>query len=289
MSWFQSFYVATWAWRAAVASFFRPVLWLPFLLVAGVQTLLILLLVLFHHPVLVLFGLPLIKLLGGEVATHYPTLYYALPTMFYRANIAIDALIVSVAGGAATLLFAQAFGFDRGQPAWRQALRHAPALIAVNLLNILILLGIGVLNNRIPAYLVLRSAPVRWGSRGGVLILFILVQCLVAYASAWIVLMGRGLWPAIRDSVRVTNRTFLPTLLVVGIPALLMWPFSYASGRTDIVAAKFKPEIIVGLLGSEVVCQALVTFFLVGAVTRLFLWGASRNPVMMGFEAGFGC
>jgi hypothetical protein len=103
-------------------------------------------------------------------------------------------------------------------------------------------------------------------------LLLIFVQSLFAYATAWIVLMGHRLWPAIRDSVRVAIQTFVPTLVVVGVPVLLVFPFSYATTRVDLIMGKFRPEIAAGLVCMQLVCQVIATFLLVGAVTRLFMW-----------------
>ena len=78
--------VAVWAWRGAITLSTRPsILWLPLLLVTAIQVALLLLLPSFHHGALIFLGLPLIRLLGGENATHYPLLYYALPTMLEMA------------------------------------------------------------------------------------------------------------------------------------------------------------------------------------------------------------
>jgi len=192
--------------------------------------------------------------------------------MFFRANLVIGTLITSLAGGAGTLLFARHFGLKDPKEAWRQTVRSAPTLIGVTLALMLIIYAISRLATLIPLELALGSPGVRWGTRAAMMGLFILIQSLFAYSTAWIVLMGSKAWPAIRDSVRVTARTFLPTLLVVGVPAILLFPFSYAAGRVDFIGAKLRPELIGGLLSLQVIAHILFTFLLVGAVTRLFLW-----------------
>jgi hypothetical protein len=277
MNRFESLGVAGWAWRGAAALSSRPAIWLPFLLVVCVQAAVLLLLMSFHHRALLPFGLPLVKLLGGEGATHYPTFYYALPMMFFRSNLAISVFVASITGGVATLLFAEAFGFSGKHQAWKRALRCAPTLVAVDLLLVGLGLGIGALAALIPQEITLHSSVGRWGTRAATMVMFILLQSFMAYTTAWIVLMGHGIWPAIRDSVRVTLRTFAPTVIVLGIPAVLLFPFSYASSRMDLVAGKLNPEVVVGLLGAQVVCQILVAILLVAAVTRLFLWRVEAN------------
>ncbi len=272
MRFVQSLGIAAWALRSVAALLARPIIWVPFILVAGVQALVLILLIWFHSPALQAVGLPLVRLLGGENATHYPMLFYSLPTMFFRVNLAIAVLVTSIAGGAATLLFARGFGLDGVRTAWRDALRRAPALMIATLVMVAIIIGIAGLAGLVPREMYLNNAVVRWVTRGGTLLLFVVVQSLFAYATPWIVLRGHSAWPAIRDSVRVTGRTLLPTLVVVGVPAVLIFPLSYASGRVDLIAEKLKPEIVGGLLGMEVTAQLVLTFLLVGAVTRLFLW-----------------
>ena len=272
MNRFPSLGVAVWAWRGALALAARPSIWLPLLLVAGVQVAILVLLLSFHQGVLLLIGPPLVRLLGGEGATHYPVLYYALPTMFFRANLAISTLVASIAGGVATLLFARAFGFANEGSAWRAAWRRAPALIATTGLTLAPLIGVGLLMTLIPQDLILRNSTLRWGVRGASMGLLVVIQGLFIYSTAWIVLMGHGTWPALRDSVRVTRQTLLPTLIAVGITAIVYFPVSYALGRLDLIVNKLKPEVITALLGLQVGIQLIITFLLVGAVTRLFLW-----------------
>jgi len=277
VNWFPSLGVAVWAWRGAIALSRRPAIWLPLLGVTALQGALLLLLTSPHRGGLSVLALPLVRLLGGEAATHYPILYYALPTMFFRANLVLSALAGSIAGGAATLLFARAFGYDAGRSPYRRAWRSAPALIVTTALTLGLLLGLAALATLVPGEWTLRSGAVRWGVRGAMMVLLIVVQSLFVYATAWIVLKGHGIWPAVRDSVRVTARTLLPTLIAVGVSALLHFPFSFASGRVDLIAGKLKPEVIAGLLAVQIGVQLLVTFLLVGAATRLFLWRMEAN------------
>ncbi|MCK4414021.1 MAG: hypothetical protein KAY32_10785 [Candidatus Eisenbacteria sp.] len=268
----QALGIAAWAWRATGAVTLRPLLWLPFVFVAALQLGALLLLVGFHRPLLLPLGLPLVDLLGGEPASHYPLLYYQLPAMFFKLNLVISTLFASVAAGAGTLLFARSYGYPVEEGIWERTLRCAPRLIAVTLIVVACLLGVTLLASLVPREAAMESLLVRWGLRGALLGLFILLQSLLIYTTPWIVLLGHRIGPAIRDSVRVTLRTLFPTLIAVGIPLLLLFPFSYVTGRVDLLAGQLRPELIATLLGLQVVCQMLVTFFLIGGVTRLFLW-----------------
>jgi hypothetical protein len=268
----QSLKVLAWAWRGVAAMSLRPVIWFPFLVAGGIQALALWFLVSFHHPALLPLGLPVIKALAGDAATHYPVLYFALPSIFYRVNLGISVLVASITGGVATILFARAFGWTGGRGAWGHAFRRAPLLIVISFLVVALWYGVSRLGALIPQDLQQSSSAVRWGTRGALMFLAVLVQSFLVYSTAWILLMGHRLWPAVRDSIRVASRTLLPTLLAVGVPTLLLFPFSYASGRADIIVNRFKPEMVSDLLGAMIVGEVLVTFFLVGTITRLFVW-----------------
>ncbi len=269
----QSFNVILWAWRGVAPMFLRPGIWVPFLIVGIVQGLALLLILSFHHPVLMPIALPFVRLVaGGEGVTHYPLLYLALPVLHLRTKLVITILLASIASGAGTYLFARAYGLAGKDGAWSRAFRRAPALILISILVIAAWFGISMLGSLVPQEMQMRSFGLRWAVRGGVLLLSVLVQCLMIYTTAWIVIAGHKILPAIRDSVRVSVRTFLPTLIALGVPALIVYPFSYAAGRAEFIAARFRPELIGWLIGTTVVLEVLIGFFIVGTITRLFVW-----------------
>ncbi len=268
----QSFKVASWAWRGAFSAMQRRVPWVPFLVVAIVQFSVLAILVSFDKPLILPLGLPFVQRLGGDSATHYPVLFYALPAMFSRANLIIEVLVASIAGGTATLLFARSWGLDRSEGAWRRAFRSAPNLIPLALLGYGILYGVEVLARLVPRDLMLGNSAVRWGVRGGTLALFIILQSLLGYTTAWVVLMGHRFFPALRDSIKVARTTLLPTLLVAALPAVLVFPLSYTTGRIDLIADKLRPETTLVLVSAQIAMELFCTFILVGSLTRLFVW-----------------
>jgi len=270
---FQALTIASRSFQATLRLFFRPAPWGPFLLVLLVQAVLFGLVLGFHHPLVSGLGSAYVELVGGEAATRYPTLYLLLPVIVTRTNLVVAVLLGAIATGAATLSFAHAFGVASSSASvWRRAWRRAPMLIAAAAVVTAVLLGIGALLDRVPAEVVASRAGLRWGMRGLNVLVFVLVQSLFVYTTAWIVLRGHAVWPAIRDSVRVTLRTFVPTVIVIGIPSLMLFPFWYLNGRTDLIIDKFKPEVVSLLVGGQMLAETLALFVVVGATTRLFLW-----------------
>jgi hypothetical protein len=245
---------------------------LPFLIIAAAQVAALGLLLSFHRAWLLPWVMPVLNRLGGETVTHYPSFYFALPSLWSRVGLGITVFVASVAVAAATVIFAQRFGLECRGGAWRRALRRAPALVGLTAVTAAAIYGVSVLAHQLPKELADGNRMVTWGVRGVLLMLVVLIETLMTYATAWIVLEGARLLPAMRDSIRVAVRTFLPTAIIVGAPLVLLYPLGYLTERVDLFAAKLAPEIVVGLLISRFALEILFGFLYVGAVTRLFVW-----------------
>jgi hypothetical protein len=272
MNLFRSLGLAGWAWRGALSMGGRVSVWFPFVAIAGVQLLALGLLVSFHQPAALPLGLPIVKQIGGEAATHYPLFFYYLPMLYSRVTLVVVIFLASVATGAATVLFARGFGVEVREGAWRRAGRQAPKLIAIAVVSAALYYGASLLLGRVPQQVILANQLVRWSTRGAMLLAMLLVESFFAYATAWIVLEHAGLWASVRDSFRVTARTLLPTFIIVGVPILLLYPFSYLGQRVDLFVDKLAPETMAGLLVARIGLEFLLGFLLVGAITRLFVW-----------------
>lgn len=272
MNLFRSLGVAGRAYRSILSFIPRGSYWIPFLVLAAVQFADLGLLVSFHRPGLSGLGVPLVEFLGGERATHYPFLYLFLPGMYSKTILVLAVLVASLMTAVATLYFAQALGLRVESGAWRGAFRRALPLIVVAVVPAALIYGLGQLTGLVPGDLVLQNAKVRWGLRGGLLLCIVVLQSFLAYTTAWIVLEGHKVLPALRDSIRVAARTFLPTLIVVAIPVALLYPLGYLSQRVDLFVGKLRPETVALFISARIVGEILFGFLLVGAITRLFLW-----------------
>ena len=271
---FRSLGVAGWAWRSTLSVSPRIKIWLSFLLVAACQFVALWWLLSFHLPEFLPITLPIMRLFGGDAVTHYPAFFFFLPHIFSRLSLVIAVLVASMAVGVATLYFAHEFGHHRDQSPWKAAARRYPALLVLTGILAVALLAISELRGLIPTDLLRESLLARWIARGGMLLLFVLAQSFFAYGTAWVVLRDNSAFAAIRNSVLVTARIFLPTLIVVALPALLLFPLTYLAGRVDLFVTKLRPETVVAILTARVVAEVFLSFLVVGAITRLFLWRA---------------
>ncbi len=270
MTVFRSLAMAGWALQGSLRQATKPSLWLPFLVITVFQILGLQAILSFYRPGLSIVALPLVRGVGGDAATHYPTFFAALPTIFARWDLILGVVVASLATGAATVLFARAFG-EVAPKAWSTAARRYLPLVGVALLSALLSLVIFVVGGHFLQEVV-SDQVLRWLVRFGVMLTFTVAESFLIYASVAIVLEGRSFLGSLRDSIRMAAAILLPTIVVVGVPVLLAYPLDYLAGRSDLFLTKFRPELVTGVLLAKIVAELVLGFLLVGAVTRLYLW-----------------
>lgn len=246
-------------------------IWVPFVIIGLTQAACLWLLLSFHQTAILPLAVPVIHAVAGDGGLHYPTFFLTLPSVYARVALVLSVL-TSIALAAATIMFAGVFRGKDWRAPWRTAWKRYPALIAVTALLAVLIYLISRLVGLVPVNSQLGSGLVRWGTRAGLLFLFVLVQTFLIYATAWIVLRGRSAVSAIGSSISLAWRTFLTTFLLVAIPVLLIFPLDYATGRSDWMIGKFRPELVVWILGLEILAELVLGFILVGAVTRIFIY-----------------
>ena len=261
-----------WAFGSTLRHAGRLRLWGPFVLVALVEAILLILLVEFHRPLLQPLFLPLIRWVGGEAATHYPVFYQALPAALARLEILLAVILLSWTTGAATLLFAAALGRDEGNDVWGRALRRFPALVGFALVTAVVVFGVFQVGRLVPSERILHDGTIRWGTRAGLLGLGVLVQSFLVTGTAFIMLRGRSLAGALSGSLAFGLRNLVPLALVLAIPVLVKYPVTWLSSRGDLFVRKFVPETMSTVLGVDIFLGMILSFLTVGTITAYFLW-----------------
>jgi len=272
MNLFRAAGMVIWAVRSAAACALRGRIWLAFAAIAGVQLIALAMVLNFHWGILSPVVVPLITGFAGPAATHYPNFYLALPVVFSRFSLILSVLVTCIMVGAAIVLFAQAFGRVENMKPWKVARKRYPALLIATLILAITLFAVPYLSLLIPKEAMLNNSMVRWGTRGVLLLLSILVQSFLIYAAAWVLLRNEHAFKAVADSCRLTLATFVPTVVLVGLPAVLMYPLSFLDSRGDLFVTKFRPEAVTGLMLVQIVLELLFGFLLVGATTRIFIY-----------------
>jgi hypothetical protein len=270
MTLYRSLAVAGWALQSALRQVAKPALWLPFLLIALLQIAGLEAFLAFYRSGVSIVALPLVRWLGGDAATHYPTFYVFLPVFFARWDTLLAVFAASLTTGAAVLLFARTYGEGTPSP-WSTAARRYLALAGIALISALLSLAVFIPGEQ-TIHRVAGDRMLRWLARLGMMGVFVVAESFIIYASVAVVLEGRSFLRSLRDSVGTAAKLFVPTLVVVGIPVLLAFPLDYLTERSDLFLTKFRPELMTGVLFAKILAELVLGFLLVGAVTRIYLF-----------------
>ncbi|MFH0931690.1 MAG: hypothetical protein V1890_07115 [Candidatus Zixiibacteriota bacterium] len=260
---------------AGLRSFKKPLLWLPFVLYALVQILLLLALVNFYSPLLSLTFIPLIKKFIGEFALHYPAYFLFLPKIFSRANLLLGGIIGSFTIGWGTYLF-----FSYFLPDNRVKVAEG---VKVSFSKYLLLLGIWAIETIVLLGWFFLISRVGRGFLGGSFkreLAFELLSLgsglifygLFAFTISAIILSGRNIISALGLSISIYKRNFFSTYLFVLLPNLLTLPFTFLNRRAIYLISKFNPEIVFLILVLEIFVSMIANYILISTLTRFYLY-----------------
>lgn len=256
----------------ALGQVIRPALWGPWLVLGLVQMLVVAALWGFAHPALSWLMAPLLAWLAGEGALHYPAFFRVLPAVFARADVAIATLLGAVTSGVSIALFAEAFAGRRaeGSAAWRRALARAPALILVNLPVTAVALTLPALAALAGPGIVARlAAPLA-------IVAVWVVQAWFLYASAFVVLEGRGVRSALLALPEAAARGGGAALLLSAATLIPPLVAQRLIAMGDTIVSRGVPELVVGLVLAQAAVALASAFVLTGGATLAFQSAVAR-------------
>jgi hypothetical protein len=174
--------------------------------------------------------------------------------------------------GKAVARFARNYGYLTPNRTFATKLLVVVELMVLGLVSLECLTVVERLFDLIPEDVKLSSTILRLALSGSELLMSVLVQCLLAYTTAWVVLKGSTPWAALRDSATTAIKMPLTTFLLVAWPAAVLFPFTFALYEMDLSERDLPPEIMAILLGVQLGLALVLTFLREGSLTRVFLW-----------------
>ena len=263
---------------ATLRSLFVPPMWVPWLVLAAAQSALVASIGWFAHPAVSWYAMPLVRLLGGEDALHYPRIFRLLPALYARADLAVGALIGAVLVGAATRLFAARYSGLETRPGaelfW--ALRRAPALIVVNLpLNLMLVLlsfGLDTVLGRPDL-----AGPVRQGLAIGGLVAAMLLQAMFLFATPLVAVSELSPGAALAALPGAFRRAAFSALSLALLAVLALLPLQALAGLGDTLVERGTPELVAGMTLVQMVLGLLTGFLLTGSATLVYQTSLARG------------
>jgi len=262
-----------WLWMQCFKSMRNVQTFVPFLLYAILQAVLLFSLVNFSRAPFSGVFIPLIQKVFGESALHYPNFYIVLSPLYSQINIILSGLLGVLIIGIATLIFAGIFNNQKTSfgRASRTTLTKYGALflvwIIVTVLTLTMILGFPLLLDKLlqPSYLIGRIVDMVG------LLLGIFVASIFAYATVLIVLEQQGFFSALANTFSIFKSNSITSFILVAVPTFFYFPISYLTRKSVIIITESSPEIIILLLAAGIVISFLGSYFQVGSITRFYL------------------
>ncbi|MEZ4651399.1 MAG: hypothetical protein R3E97_21920 [Candidatus Eisenbacteria bacterium] len=267
-----------WAWLESLKDLGRFRVWRPFLFLALVQVVVLLVMTQFFRPGLSSVLAPLVEHSAGPGAKHYPQFYLALPMVFSKLNFAIDLLVGSFALGVAMLVVWVRIAGTKNADPWGLGRRRIVALILVRLplLLLLYLLAWQLPGLLFPVGVEVSGSQIRL-LRYSTFVVGALIETFFVYAPVFLLFERKNPLAAWKDAVAFLGRVPIASFLVVAVPSLLQLPVSYILRRAGVVVETLSPELVTGLIVGAILIFAFINFLIVGSVVRIY--GARReNP-----------
>jgi hypothetical protein len=246
-------------------------LWVPWLPVLALQLGALACLWWFAHPALSWFMAPWLEWVAGESVLHYPNVFRLLPALYGRADLVIVLLAGAVAVGASTVMFGTRFtGRELSARAGvRRALARGLVLVLANLPLNLLVLGLYGLEGWLDA-----DSRMQGASRPAlallILALAILLQAFFLFLNPLLMLGGRGLVASFQALPQAALRgrwAALTLAAVLWVPLLPIQLLAHAAPR---IAERGTPELVGGLVVTQIVIALLVAFLLTGGSTLIY-------------------
>ena len=270
-------------YRATLSQFFHWSIWWPLLVFGGLNILLLYTFTHYPDPVAHAVLQPYLTVMNNLVSalgiadntvtafSHYPQLYYLLPTQFEWGRFALGAVLE----GLALALCARAFArlYNGGASKWPTiGFRLWIVLVGIWLCVYILLSAV---TYAIPTIFHewLMGSPRRMQLFDfGLFCLNLIVYATVAYAIPIVSLRRVRAWEAAKMSVRLFLRFPVMSFAILFIPSLIFsYPLNWSISGAAGIIGRLQPEVSAYLLGALVVADVVVSYFYVGAVIRLIL------------------
>lgn len=262
-----------WLWLQCFKSMRSVQTFVPFLLYAIIQTVLLFALINFSKPPFSGLFVPIIRSLFGEPALHYPNFFMVLSPLYSQINIILSGLIGIVIIGMATYTFAGAFNGEPGGlgKSLKITFPKYGTLFVIwiieTALTLVMIIGVPRLLDILlqPSYRMSRIFELVG------LLLAIFIASIFAYTTVLIILDKQKLFQSIAKTFSIFKKNAGTSFFLVAVPTLLYFPINFLTRKAPVLMTKFSPEIIVLLLGTGILISLFSSYFMIGSITRFYL------------------
>lgn len=269
----QQFSALIWSWREMLRALRRRAALVPFLIYAGVQTLILLMLVGFTVPPLRFFVPALLRLRFGDEALHYPNNFMVLQRSLGEVDIILSVFLGALVTAAAVYLFASFYSGRKERSSVGLAVgasKYVPALVIALVVAVLSQVAL-----RVPMSIwggLADTSPMRFRMLRVILIgVIIVVQAVFVYGIAAVVVDNKRVGGALAGTVALAFRKPVTTLLLVAVPAAFELFPAWLMKNSSVIIYRFSPELLAVGMFIWIVAILFVNYATIGAATRFYL------------------
>lgn len=245
-----------------------PSVLVPFIVFGLIQAGLLTALAFFTTPALAPFMLPVVRLLGGDAAVHYPMHFVLLPRLWEPVYLPLVATLGFALWTRAVWIMVD--HHEVGQRVRPRPMRSVmPSVLLVGVVFVAVSVGMGRLMGTVAGY-----APAGLPARGALALAILVVaaaQSFLVYAPVVLRLRPVGAWRAVHASAHYTLRNFWPTALVVATVLAAHSPLDALIGTSHRVALAFHPETVYYLMLGSIGLEMVTAYVLFASVVGLAL------------------
>ncbi len=245
-----------------------PTVIVPFVVFGLVQAFILTFLAFFDWLPIAPVAFPIVELLGGEAALHYPTHFVLLPRIYESVYLPLVATL-----GFALWTYAVWAMVDRHEVGQRVKTRPfrtlLPGVLVVGVLFVLVSAGLGRSLGALAG--MVTPGPAARAAMAAAILVVAAAQSFLVYAPVVIRLRGVGAISAVRSSARYTARNFWPTALVVATVLLAHLPLDVLIASSHRIAFRFAPEVIYYLMLGSIALEVVTAYVLFASVVGLAL------------------
>lgn len=266
----------------------HPALFLPFLIFAILEVIVLVIIYLAPRMPLRLILGPVIRTFWGERFLHYPVNFLLLPKLASLSRMALAVIFSSLLTGMAVALVFAVYNKKhlKLKEAFKSALKKYSSLFIVVLIFTLLFYFLVKL-----VIIVLVSYFMAGHSRllflkaglwmGPILLsinfmLALLIQSAFVYAIPLLIIEKQKLIKAVIGSFVLFKKLFIPTLILVGLPMLVYIPIIILNSKTAFLIDKVFPEFILLVSFLSIIISSLVIDTIV-TVSTTFLYLINRD------------
>ena len=248
----------------------RPIVYLPFLIFAVLETFsLIVLNFAPCQPLVAVFGPP-IKTFFSERYLHYPTYFLLLPKLSALSRMVLSVIFGSFLTGAAINIIFDLYHKKHvklGNSLKSASKKYAALFLIYLLVTVLFYYSVRIYNSAMLKYFMAGHTKLLFLSAklwlGPLLIcanfvIAVIIQSIFIYALPILIIDKGGLLGSIWKSMVMFKKLFIPTIILVTTPMLIYVPIILLNSNSSFLMNKLFPEFMLIVTFASIVLSSLV-------------------------------